>query len=104
MKHLKAWNLSRQCVLAESNRGAQTKDPHLNESATGNAPSILQCSFLSAPIFILLRLLQELEELVEILWTLDLFSYIHTKTCTALVMLNLPSFWICRKFIQIEKF
>lgn len=49
-------------------------------AATGNAPSVLQCSFLIAPIFILLSLLQELEELVEILWTMDLFSYNHTET------------------------
>lgn len=49
-------------------------------AAAGNAPSILQCSFLIAPIFVLLSLLQELEELVEVLWTLDLFSYSHTET------------------------
>lgn len=51
MEHLKAWNLSRQFVRALSNEGAQTKDPHLNESSNWQYSISIAMQFSRCPYF-----------------------------------------------------
>lgn len=51
VEHLKAWNLSRQFILAVSNGGAQTKDPHLNESSSWQCSINIAIQFSHCPYF-----------------------------------------------------
>lgn len=53
MEHLKAWNLSRQFILAVSNRGAQEKDLYLKESSSWQCSINIALQFSHCPYFYL---------------------------------------------------
>lgn len=104
MKDVKAWNLSRQFILAVSDGGAWTKDLRLKESSDWQCSIDIALQFFHCPCFYLTEFIDGIRRACRGFVDIGFFSYTHTEHCMLSAVLDWPSYWICRKFLQIENF